>query len=247
MTNDPNKTEWKAIGQSITSPSEDKKRKEVQLQDIYYIVIGFEVNKPAFADETLDLSVDYGHAFFYLGRNNTIQLSFSFGPDGIGKIGWFDKGGHRESNVYNIGALIKDGAADARPGTADYGMDEAISAFKIPISAKQANDLTINTNDMRKKIRDRKQKFTAWVNDTCAETARDILNESGIETPSGSGWVKRSKTIDFPIAYAVNPYKWHYNFLQSGAKMIRFEPNVRAGRKWRPPIKDIDPIFSEQN
>lgn len=240
----PDEKQWKAVATSTMTPTDNKKRKEVELKDSYYVVVGFEVNSPAaFVNNTHDLAEDYGHAFFYTVRNNIIQQRFSFGPNGLGKTGWFDSGGRNRGtpNNYDTGAILKDGFKNSRPGTPDYGISEKILSFKITLTKKQAEELENNTRKVREQIISGKQQYTAYINDTCAETARDILSESGIDTPSGTGKIKHSDIANFPVAYAVNPYMWHHNFKNSGYKEINYEADERS---WLPPLGAKDPLFS---
>lgn len=238
----PQKKSWIEIGSSTTSPKDNKTRAEVVVDD-YYVVIGFEVNKSeAFKDETQDLGKDYGHAFFYLVKNKKVVKSFSFGPKGPGKIGWFDSGGiGGVDNKYDTGAVLKDGYKDSRPGSPDYHISEPVKVFKLKLTPKQARDLITETDLVREKINSGKQKYTAFMNDTCAETARDILKSANIDTPSGSGKIKHSGVASFPIAYAVNPYMWHHNFIKNGNTETSFDPPGRP--EWHPPIGEPDPIF----
>jgi hypothetical protein len=232
---------WTQVGQSPTSPVDNKKRAEVTL-DSYYLVVGFEVNFPkAFVNDVHDLHVDYGHAFFYLVKNSKIERSFSFGPTRTGKIGWFDKGerpgfGH---NVYNVGAVIKDGRRDSRPATPDYSIDERVKAFQIRLSLAQARTLEAITDKYRRRVLSEELRYNAIWNDTCAEKAKEILDSAGISTPSGRGLVKYSGVIDFSIISAVNPYKWHKAF-QSKYKEMSY-PNPSGS--WVPQPGDDDPIF----
>jgi LysM repeat protein len=210
----------------------------------YYVVVGFEVNNPeAFVNETHNLAVDYGHAFFYVVLNKVVTKFFSFGPSGGGEVGWFDKGSATEPNKYNTGAIIKDGYKNARPGTPDYGISEKIKVFKISLTISQGVKLEAETDTVRNKIISGKQKYTAYLNDTCAETARDVLTSAGIETPSGSSKVKHSGVANFPIAYAVNPYMWHSSFIKAGKVETSFTPPVTSMKKWTPSIGYKDPIF----
>lgn len=236
---------WKEVGSSTTTPIQNKQRKEVRL-DEYYVVVGFEVNHmDAFVNETHDLGIDYGHAFFYLVKNNRVTHVLSFGPTEAGKVGWLDKG--RDNSAYRIGAFIKDGYKNARKGTPDYGITEQIKAFKMSITIGQAKKLEVETASIREKIMSGKVKYTAYLNDTCAETARDVLGSAGIETPSGSGAVKHSGLINSPVAYAVNPYMWHSNFKKAGKKETSYEPpGIDLGQKWLPLIGKGDPIYKAQ-
>ena len=77
MATEPEKkTNWMEIGRSTTTATTNTKRKEVKVDD-YYLVVGFEVNEPAaFKNGTQDLAIDYGHAFFYVVKNNVISKVF---------------------------------------------------------------------------------------------------------------------------------------------------------------------------
>ena len=233
---------WTKIGQSRTTPVNNTNRAEVML-DIFYLVVGFEVNYPkAFVNEVHDLSVDYGHAFFYFVKNTKIIKSFSFGPAGEGKTGWLGKGEQAGfgRNAYNTGAIKKDGYRNSRPGTPDFPIRELVKAFRISLSSEQAKKLEIMTEKARLEILNGDIPYTAMLNDTCGETAKEVLDSAGIITPSGSGLVKHSKILDFPIAYAVNPYKWHKDF-RDKYKETSY-PNHSGG--FILATGDDDPIFS---
>lgn len=235
---------WSQIGKSRSSPIDNTKRAEVTL-DSYYLVVGFEVNFPkAFVDGKHDVAIDYGHAFFYIVKNSKIVKSFSFGPADAGKIGWFNKGERPGfgRNAYNVGAFKKDGISNSRPGTADYPITELVKAFRIILSIEQANKLEVETEKARLEILDGKIQYTAMLNDTCAETAKEVLDDAGIKTPSGSGLVKHSRIVNFPVAYAVNPYKWHEGF-QEKYTDASYKVTSRFGGGWIPAAGDDDPIF----
>jgi hypothetical protein len=235
---------WEEIGSSTTTPAKNIERKEVKIDD-YYVVVGFEVNKPAaFVDDTHDLAKDYGHAFFYVVKNNVMTKVFSFGPNGRGKIGWFDQGqqgGVQVGSKFNQGALIKDGYKNSRPGTPDYAISEEVKVFKILLTVSQGKKLEAETDKMREKIVKGKQNYTAYLNDTCAETARDVLRSAGVDTPSGSGKVKHSGVLNFPIAYAVNPYMWHHNFKLSKSTEVS---GIFDNKDPAQLVGQLDPFFT---
>jgi hypothetical protein len=233
--------QWTQIGKSQTSPVENKTRAEVAL-DNYYLVVGFEVNNPkAFVDGVHDLAVDYGHAFFYLVKNLIIEKVFSFGPAGAGKNGWFNKGGTFSRNAYNVGAIKKDGYTNSRAATADFAITEVVKAFQIPLTTSQARMLGEAVDKIRLEIEAGTVKYHAMVNDTCAETAKSLLDDADISTPSGSGWVKHSRMINFPVAYAINPYTWHKNFREKYQEKL-YKADAIPG-DWHPPVGESDPIF----
>ena len=233
---------WTEIGRSTTTPTDNEIRKEVKIDD-YYVVVGFEVNSPtAFENGIQDLAIDYGHAFFYEVKNGIVSTVFSFGPSEAGKVGWVGLGNSDTPNKYNTAAVLKDGFKNARPGTPDYAVTEEVKAFKLRLTVEQGIALGKETDVTRQRIVTGKQKYTAYMNDTCAETARDVLAAAGISTPNGSGGVKHSGVINVPIAYAVNPYMWHRNFLKEGHVEITGQLPVRnpamlLGRR--------DPLFSQ--
>jgi hypothetical protein len=221
---------WKEFGRARSTPTSVEKRVEVKIDD-YYVVIGFEVNKAmAFIDGTQDLAVDYGHAFFYLVKNKLITKSFSFGPRGQGKVGW-----------------LKDGYSNSRPGTPDYAITEPVKAFKIKLTQLQAKKLELEIDEIRKEIQKDDYKYNAMVNDTCAESAKEVLDDAGIDTPSGYGAIKDSRKLSFPITYSVNPYKWHHNFKKAKHLEVNFTPpgvgGVWESAAWHPPVGLSDPIF----
>lgn len=252
------KSSWMEIGRSTTTPTTDIERKEVKVDD-YYVVVGFEVNSPAaFIGDVQDLAVDYGHAFFYVVKNKQVSKLMSFGPAGAGKVGWGNKGNSALPNAYNTGAFLKDGYQNARPGTPDYGITELVTAFKIPLSIKEGIKLESETEKIRARIIGGKQQYTAYMNDTCAETARDVLVSADIDTPSGSGIVRHSglgvATATVVDTYfgkyrigvtAVNPYMWHKNFKASSRESKTYSPPVdpTTGVQWKPVVGDSDPIF----
>jgi hypothetical protein len=224
------KPTWQEIGRSISTAVSDKKRKEVKVDD-YYVVVGFEVNKPAaFVNDVHDLAIDYGHAFFYIVKNLLVVKVFSFGPSGAGKVGWFGQGSNEDPNWANAGAVLKDGYQNARPGTPDYGITELVTAFKIKIDHATGLNAVKKTEEMRQKIITGKLKYAAYLNDTCADTARDVLQSAGVKTPEGAGFVKHSgmgvatgTDVDVPVLGKkkigfshVNPYMWHKNFKAAG-------------------------------
>jgi hypothetical protein len=250
------KPKWVEIGRSTSSPTKNTERKEVKVDD-YYVVVGFEVNNPeAFVNDVQDLGANsarygngFGHAFYYVVKNKVVTKVFSFGPLGVPddspdapKLGWLDKGSRidTESNKYDRGAVIKDGRKNARPGTPDYAVKELVKGFKIPLTLKQGLSIEKETEAVRQKIITGKQKYTVYMNDTCAETARDVLSSAGIDTPAGKGFVKHSGVASFPLVYATNPYMWHKNFVASGSVEVSknlsdSDPSKLVGSK--------DPLF----
>lgn len=232
MTTNLRTASWISVGSSSTSPVENKIRAQVSV-DSYYVVVGFEVNHPkAFVNGIQDLAVDYGHAFIYLVKNMEIAGVVSFGPNGAGKIGWFNKGRTMTSK--------KDGQRNGRPATADYPITEPVKAFRIPVSKQQAAQLLKEINELRKEIGEGEVEYSAYMNDTCAETVKEVLDDADVETPSASGWIKHSKVLRFRFVYAANPYKWHKKFKESYTE-TSYMPEELG--EWVPTVGQEDPVF----
>ncbi len=164
---------------------------------IYVLTVGFEVNYPnAFVSGVQDLSVDYGHAFFYITQNDKVTVFFSFGPNGMAPPG-------KITNEYT----------GPRPGTTSYAIGETIRLFRLKITEEMAVNVKSEAKCFTEKVNAGKEHYHAFMNDTCAETARDILSAGGVATPSGSGPVKgigiNALTSN---ASFVNPYKWYSDF-----------------------------------
>ncbi|CAP02963.1 hypothetical protein ABSDF_p20021 (plasmid) [Acinetobacter baumannii SDF] len=235
----------------------------------YVVVVGFEVNHPnAFViqdngwftksnERTQLLDIDYGHAFFYVTKNDVVEVFFSFGPYGAGKDGWFNKGNSRSPNGWNTGAVVKNGYASSRPGTPDYPITEKATLYRMLVSEKMAKKIIDETNTIRSEIISGDQKYTAWVNDTCAETAYDILVNYISNLPMGTGAVKQSGA---PVLKVINPYMWHYNFTKSkfakpeiiyptvgktSGKAVLSSNGINLNNSWTLKPKDIDPIVTE--
>jgi hypothetical protein len=213
---------WTEVAKSFTSDINNTQRKVVPV-DVHYLVVGFEVNSPtAFKDEVHNLDDDYGHAFFYTVKNGLVTGIFSFGPAGDGKVGWLNKGGSaRTPNAWNSGALFKDGYADSRLGTADYAVGEATKLFKLSLTQEQHDNLQAAMVKWRKRIESGAEKYTAYINDTCAETAKSVLDDADIETPSGKGAISK---FGYNVFYGTNPYRWHADFLKAGYREVIQEP-----------------------
>lgn len=221
---------WSEVARVMTAPTEANTIAEVRL-DSYYLVVGFEVNnETAFQNETHDLAFDYGHAFFYIVKNRQIVMVLSFGPTK----------GQIESGKFAKDNQNKDDTHLPRLGTPDYRIYETVRAFKINLSIEEASRLMEKTAKMREAIKEKRVKYSAIINDTCAETAKEVLDDAGIVTPSGSGKIKHSEIVNFPLAYAVNPYKWYHNFKRAGHQEVSYELEQS---QWMPSPNTQDPIF----
>ncbi|MDR3479372.1 MAG: hypothetical protein P4L91_01510 [Burkholderiaceae bacterium] len=220
-----NQDTWKNIGSSKTNSVDNTTRKEVHVESDYGLTVGFEVNdNDAFVNDVQNLDKDYGHAFFYLTKNYEVLEFFSFGPSGLGQQGKFVSPYQNE-----------------RPGTPDYPVSEAIKLFRLKLTQAQAQSLLKDTEKIRGEIISGKRKYTAYLNDTCAETARDIIKKTIPNIPDGSGQVKFAGHNS--IISVVNPYMWHKNFKAKYKEISRYSLGYDA--KQILPKGSGDPVASE--
>ncbi|MDE9618603.1 hypothetical protein [Citrobacter portucalensis] len=179
---------------------------QISREDKYILTVGFEVNYPeAFHNDVLNLSIDYGHAFFYVSRcpnlsdKEIIDTFFSFGPLTLGENG-------KITDEYN----------GKRPANTRYAITEKTKLFRLRISKEQAQKINKNSNAFTEKVTNGEIYYDTSLNDTCAETARDILSASQIPTPDGHGAIIGTGNIITDIvSYSlamVNPYMWFKNF-----------------------------------
>ncbi len=103
-----------------------------------------------------------------------------------------------------------------RPGNTSYAIGEIAELYRLTITEKQANNVKTAADKFTQKVNAGKEFYDASLNDTCAETARDILSEGGVSTPNGSGPVKGGGA-DWITTHGsfVNPYKWNFDFLRN--------------------------------
>ncbi len=244
-----------ADGVKVTAKGKHKNKDKKEDKEPY-LVVGFEVNdQDAFTEDDVffskrwvhHLNVDYGHGFFYIvDDKGKVAKFFSFGPNGLGKRGWLNQGNVEHPNRWDTATPIKNGMADSRRGTPDYAIKEATKLFRVKLTKDQYSKLIQETDKERENITSGRQKYTAWVNDTCAEAARDVLKAAGVVTPSGTG------LINMPPAwvYAVTPYMWHHNFKKAGYKEAEigsreklWETIMKNARENK--IVDSDPATSQ--
>lgn len=187
----------------------------------YYLLIGFETNRIGLSFVKKELKIfkrkmdyvhiisgvnskgidigDYGHAFFYLTKNNKVETFFSFGPADDAKV-------KTKLNNADTAKPYADGGVNTRLATADYEISEVVRIFRIEIT-KVEFDKIMNKTDRVKKAVLRGKPYRALTNDTCAEEAEDILDGILEGFPRGKGYVENDgKYLPFKV---VNPYMWH--------------------------------------
>ncbi|MFP5407658.1 MAG: RHS repeat-associated core domain-containing protein [Gammaproteobacteria bacterium] len=140
---------------------------------LYRLVMGFEVNHPAaFAGGIHNLNLDYGHTFFYLVDNdNKISSVFSFGP---------------AEQMTEKGQLV------GVKGTLNYPISEASKLFNIEINLVQYAAIKAKVTSFGFDVFMGKEKYWTALNNTCAESAMDILGSwyLGLGLPNGKSPVR---------------------------------------------------------
>ncbi len=185
----------------------------------YVVTVGFEVNYPsAFVNDVqnlgeedpietdpskphyrdrIDIIGDYGHAFFYVTKDDEVTDFFSFGPGG----------GHIADSKGGRGRL----------GDTAYTIGEISQFFRLLISEEQADKIKAEMAKFQAKVDSQEILFNPAKNDTCAATARAILKAAGVNTPKGKGHITGTgsglaNTVA-GIFNFTNPYMWHKNFV----------------------------------
>lgn len=158
----------KTNGQSSSNPHNNQ---TVHISDQIYLIIGFEVNVPSAYNartntQNLDINNggDYGHAFFFTVKNGRIVTFFSFGPKGVASPSLIE------------GLVGVDEFNGSRPATTSYPITETATFFKFKISQIQLDRIKYRADLTKKGAMQGLIKYTVYTNDTCAETARDILD-----------------------------------------------------------------------
>lgn len=215
--------------------TEEGKPISVVQVDKYYVVIGVEANNEnAYRDEKITFShkvakhqiltgqgFDYGHAFFYVVKNDEVFCFFSFGPSAGKKLG---------------------NNALGNASTCQYPITEVAQLFYIEIVAEIADLIKKDVSQLYKEsnnfiynkesgewesIKSNDKKYRVLSNETCAKEAEHILKKHLNErVPSGLGYVKWKKISK----KEVNPYAWHENLVSSGLKKYTFPEYPKIGK-----------------
>ncbi len=181
---------------------------------LIYLVIGFEVNfidagphgsKDAYIDDTHYVLTDTGHAFFFTVKDDKVITFLSFGP-----------------------TIQVERDKPRVLGKIDYPIGERSQLFKFAISPNQLEKIKTKAVTFNST----KQYYDIEKNDTCAETAKQILDEAGMKTPSAKGAVKvtTGNMIKDKIGEVKkydgdydNPYAWFTNIKKKYGDPLQFD------------------------
>ncbi|MGU4293662.1 hypothetical protein [Escherichia coli] len=196
------KTTIGALKKQNDSGEPNEKSVKITKPDRYVLSIGFEVNiERAFQNDTLDLAIDFGHAFLYVTKNNLVTDFFSFGPTKV-----IAPEGEKSDSIKK------------RVGMVNFPIKETSKIFRFTITKKQVEKIHSKIKSFSNKVDNKEEYFDVVTNNTCAKVSQLLLEQAGISTPESSSHVKSSKEEDYnwltETFNFANPYKWYNSFLK---------------------------------
>ena len=218
--------------------TEANKPQEEVIVDKYFLLLGFETNfaETAFIEKEVGIFIkkkeyvqilegegrDYGHAFFYVTKNDVVESFFSFGPrEELGEIKY--KGGEVAGNE----KPYANGYVNKRPSDSHYEITEVTRIFKLALTEKKFQKIVKKVEELEKKIAEGKP-YHVLMNDTCAEEAEDILDDIIDDFPDGKGYVDIG--IMIPPFKVVNPYMWCYQCFLKYGKPYKYPEYPELGK-----------------
>ncbi|GGX85360.1 hypothetical protein [Vogesella alkaliphila] len=174
--------------------SKDKKAVAVHQEDIFNLIIGFEVNNPhvyreAFVVPNGRRKVHYvledpGHTFMYLTKNGKISFFYSLGP--------------------HVGASTVERAYGY--GTPEYKIPGETRLFRFNISEVQHEQMRAKGKEYRNDVLAQRRYYNIFQNFTCARSARDIIAVGWPGVPKGSSFIGGKGIV---MEEVVNPYAFY--------------------------------------
>ncbi|MCD5327358.1 hypothetical protein ACFFU8_12375 [Chromobacterium piscinae] len=162
-------------------------------EDVYNLIIGFEVNTPSAYREVYVVPdgkrkvhyvlEDPGHTFMYLTKNGKITFFYSLGP--------------------HIGASTRERAYGQ--GTPEYKIPGDTRLFRFTISETQHNSMLKKGRDYRADVLKGERYYNIFHNFTCARSARDIIATGWPSVPKGESFIGKGVVMD----EVVNPYAFY--------------------------------------
>ncbi|MBP4052021.1 hypothetical protein J9978_21320 [Chromobacterium violaceum] len=163
------------------------------LEDVYNLIIGFEVNTPSAYREVYVIPngkrkvhyvlEDPGHTFMYLTKNGKITFFYSLGP--------------------RPGASTRERAYGQ--GTPEYKIPGETRLFRFNISEAQHNAMLAKGKAYRADVLAGERYYNIFHNFTCARSARDIIVAGWPNVPKGESFVGKGVVMD----EVVNPYAFY--------------------------------------
>ncbi|MEN3029288.1 hypothetical protein [Chromobacterium amazonense] len=180
---------------TTTAKTQPKEKNAVveHRDDVYVLVIGFEVNSPQVYRET-DMGdgtkrkvhyvlEDPGHTFMYLTKNLKITFFYSLGP------------AHHDPVRRAYG-----------PGTADFHIPGATRLYRFVLTEAQYEKMLAKGKEYRADVAAGTRYYNVFQNFTCARSARDIIAVGWPSVPKGESVVGNSQIAKDMV---VNPYAFY--------------------------------------
>ncbi|MEJ8676839.1 hypothetical protein [Chromobacterium amazonense] len=202
---------------TTTAKTQPKEKNAVveHRDDVYVLVIGFEVNNPQVYRET-DMGdgtkrkvhyvlEDPGHTFMYLTKNLKITFFYSLGP------------------AYHDPVRRAYG-----PGTADFHIPGATRLYRFVLTEAQYEKMLAKGKEYRADVAAGTRYYNVFQNFTCARSARDIIAVGWPSVPKGESVVGNSQIAKDMV---VNPYAFYEDIHNKyGSSEIELGDNER---KWK--------------
>ncbi|WP_145963959.1 hypothetical protein [Chromobacterium phragmitis] len=180
---------------TATTKPKDKNATAEHKEDVYVLVIGFEVNNPqVYRDVDVGKGVkrkvhhvleDPGHTFMYLTKNLKITFFYSLGPQ---------PGASTMQRAYG-------------KGTPEYHIPGKTRLYRLIINESQYEKMLAKGKAYRADVLAGDRNYNILLNFTCARSARDIIAVGWSGVPKGESLVGKSATLSFDEV--VNPYAFY--------------------------------------
>ncbi|MEO9386475.1 hypothetical protein [Chromobacterium phragmitis] len=180
---------------TATTKPKDKNATAEHKEDVYVLVIGFEVNNPqVYRDVDVGKGVkrkvhhvleDPGHTFMYLTKNLKITFFYSLGPQ---------PGASTMQRAYG-------------KGTPEYGIPGKTRLYRLIINESQYEKMLAKGKAYRADVLAGDRNYNILLNFTCARSARDIIAVGWPGVPKGESLVGKSATLS--LDEVVNPYAFY--------------------------------------
>lgn len=170
----------------------DENAMAIHREDLFHLVIGFEVNDPhayrevhVFPDGMRKVHFvleDPGHTFMYLTKNRNITFFYSLGP------------------LYNDATRRAYGT-----GTPEYHITGRTRLFRFNLKESQYEKMLAKGKEYRADVLSGERYYNIFHNFTCARSARDIIAAGWPSVPAGTSFIGKGIVMDD----VVNPYAFY--------------------------------------
>lgn len=195
--------------------AKDKNAVAEHREDVFHLVIGFEVNDPHAYREVYVapdgmrkvhyVLEDPGHTFMYLTKNLKITFFYSLGP------------------LYHDATRRAYGT-----GTPEYHIPGRTRLFRFNLKESQYEKMLAKGKEYRADVLAGKRYYNIFHNFTCARSARDIIAAGWPSVPEGTSFIGKVIVMDD----VVNPYAFYEDIHKKYADSeIVLEPYERVWQR----------------